>query len=67
MRYHKPKKSSAVYSAPRFDGVYIRWINLIPPTLKGGGWEMSTDGKIFSPVSADQVRRLSGERLVVWG
>ena len=47
--------------------VRIRWRNLIPPTLKGGGWEVSTDnGVTWTPANRKEVGKLTSTELVLW-
>jgi len=45
--------------------VKVRWKNDIPPMLKGGGWEMSSDsGLTWKPASQTEVMTQIG--LVMW-
>jgi hypothetical protein len=48
------------------DKVMIRWSSKIPPTLPGGGYELSLDRQTWRPVSPEEVKKLVETRLVDW-
>lgn len=47
--------------------VQIRWASKIPPSLPGGGWELSTDGGLtWCRATEAEVRRRTNVELAGW-